>query len=399
MNKIIIIKSVFVAILFSFLCLFPKNLFAKEDSNLKRSEITIDAIYHYYGIKGSSLLRETYPYDELNKVTYLANTEQAQEKNAYSYLWPYSGSLTAVSLLFEVTGKRKYKRLLEKKVLPGLEQYRDNSRTPDAYASYIKTSDSDRFYDDNIWIGIDFTDLYLSTKEKRYLKKALNVWEFVESGTDTILGGGIYWCEQKKGGKNTCSNAPAAVYAFKLFEATKDSSYFYFGLNLYNWTKNHLQDPEDGLYYDNINQAGRVDKAKYAYNSGQMLHASALLYKLTGEKKYLGEAEQIAQSAYHRFFYETKDSCGNPLYLLNKGNIWFSAVMLRGYIELYKQTKSVFYIKAFQQNMDYAWEHMRDDNGLFNTDWSGKEKDSSKWLLTQFAMAEMYIRLSTLEVN
>ncbi|MGE4542456.1 MAG: glycoside hydrolase family 76 protein, partial [Bacteroidales bacterium] len=191
----------------------------------------------------------------------------------------------------------------------------------------------------------------------------------------------------------------AAVYAFKLFEATKDSSYFYQGLGLYNWTKNHLQDPEDGLYYDNINQTGRVDKAKYAYNSGQMLQAAALLYKLTGEKTYLEEAEQIAQSAYHRFFHETKDSQGNELRLLNKGNIWFSAVMFRGYIELYKQTKSAVYIKAFQQNMNYAWEHMRDENGLFNTDWSGKEKDTSKWLLTQFAMVEMYTRLSSLEVN
>jgi len=24
------------------------------------------------------------------------------------------------------------------------------------------------------------------------------IWKFIESGTDDVLGGGIYWCEQKK---------------------------------------------------------------------------------------------------------------------------------------------------------------------------------------------------------
>jgi hypothetical protein len=53
-------------------------------------------------------------------------------------------------------------------------------------------------------------------------------------------------------------------------------------------------------------------------------------------------------------------------------------------------------MKAFQKNLDYAWEHMRDEKGLFNSDWSGKTKDNSKWLLTQFAMVEMYARITEL---
>ena len=48
------------------------------------------------------------------------------------------------------------------------------------------------------------------------------------------MGGGIYWCEQKKESKNTCSNAPGSVLALKLFKATNDSSYFEKGKKLYD---------------------------------------------------------------------------------------------------------------------------------------------------------------------
>ena len=112
--------------------------------------------------------------------------------------------------------KQKYKKLLENKVLPGLEEYFDTRREPFAYSSYISNQPlSDRFYDDNVWLGIDFTDSYRMTKKQAYLEKAELIWEFILSGKDEVLGGGIYWCEQKKRVKNTCSNAPGAVFALK----------------------------------------------------------------------------------------------------------------------------------------------------------------------------------------
>ena len=54
------------------------------------------------------------------------------------------------------------------------------------------------FYDDNLWLGLDFLDLYEQTGNDAYLASARNIWNFIESGCDSILGGGVYWCEQKK---------------------------------------------------------------------------------------------------------------------------------------------------------------------------------------------------------
>lgn len=389
--------SVFIFSLFSLSGLCASISCTEKISYIDKAETILDSIYSHYSVKGHFLLRETYPFNETHKATYLDNEEQMKQKNPYSYLWPFSGSLSAVTALYEVEKNPEYLYFLENTVLPGLEKYYDTRRSPDAYASYIRSAPlSDRFYDDNIWIGLDFTDLYLSTGDRKYLDKAESVWKFIVSGTDDKSGGGIYWCEQNKKTKNTCSNAPGAVYALKLFEATKDSSYFYQGKKLYLWTKKNLQDPVDHLYFDNIDLNGNVDERKFAYNSGQMMQAASLLYKFTGEEAYLKDSQKLGEACYRFFFSDFEDAEGNRFRLLKKWNVWFTGIMFRGFVELYKQDDNRMYIDAFQKNLDYAWNHMREADGLFGNDWSGKEKKKSKWLLTQFAMVEMYARISNL---
>ena len=367
-----------------------------ELSNIAKAQTTLDSVYRHYSVQNTTLLRETFPFNSDYAATYLDNQDQAKP-NPYAFLWPYSGSLSAVSSIMMHKKTKDVESYLSAKVLPGLTHYFDTARSPFAYASYINDAPpSDRFYDDNVWLGIDFTELYLHTSKAEYLEKAKLIWKFIESGTDEKLGGGIYWCEQSKKSKNTCSNAPGAVYALKLFEATKDSSYFNQGKTLYEWTKNTLQDKNDYLYFDNIGLNGRVQKRKYAYNSGQMIQAAALLYKITRKKEYLVDAQNIAQSAHNYFFEDFSAADGNKMKLLKKGDIWFTAIMFRGFVELYHLDKNKTYLQDFEQNLNFAWKNMREQNGLFNSDWSGQTKDKSKWLLTQFAMAEMYARMPEL---
>lgn len=255
--SIVILSSVFL-----FSACETKTANNKEvNRNFERAQMTLDSVYKHYGVQGTNLLRETFPYDEEYIATYLASHDQ-ERPNPYSYLWPYSGTLSGVSAMVEASnGDKKYQEILDNKVLEGLEQYYDDKRAPAAYTSYIMTApESDRFYDDNVWLGIDFTDIYMLTKEQKYLDKAKMIWKFIESGMDDKLGGGIYWCEQKKYSKNTCSNAPGSVYALKLFEATKDSAYFKQGEFLYKWTKETLQDTSDYLYFDNMALNGKIGK-------------------------------------------------------------------------------------------------------------------------------------------
>ena len=83
--------------------------------------------------------------------------------------------------------------------------------------------------------------------------------------------------------------------------------------------------------------------------------------------------------------------------MLKKGDVWFTAVMLRGFIELYQADGNKAYLDSFVRSLDYAWGHAREENGLFNTDFTGENRDKRKWLLTQAAMVEMYARLATIQ--
>lgn len=381
-------------------CMYSrKPVVSANNFFLLRATQTLDSLYTHYAADGTCLLRENYPFHTAEyAVTYFASEVPENTGNQFSYLWPYSGTFSAVAALLEATREPRYKKMLDSRVLPGLQEYYDDSRSPEAYASYINAAPvSDRFYDDNVWLGIDFTDIYRLTKEKKYLEQAQLIWRFVESGMDSRLGGGIYWCEQKKLSKNTCSNAPGSVLALKLFSVTGDSAYFEKGRRLYEWTQHTLQDTTDFLYFDNISVDGKISKAKYAYNSGQMMQSAALLYKLTEKQDYLKDAQRIAQSCHRYFFSDYEPVQGNSFSLLKKGDVWFSAVMLRGFIELYEIDGNKQYLDSFTQSLDYAWEHARDTDGLFNTDFSGEKKDERKWLLTQAAMIEMYARLAAIQ--
>ena len=218
-------------------------------------------------------------------------------------VWGQGGGLSAFVALREAsvdTEQEEYYRSLEDDMFKGIQHFwvTDHGRT--AYSVY-PDSGNDRFYDDNDWLAIDFCDLYALTKNKKYLEKAQTLYNYIYSGWDDVLGGGIYWCEQKKTSKNTCSNAPAAVLCMKLYNLTKDNTYLEQAKKTYDWTKNSLRDPEDFVYWDNVRLDGSVDKAKYTYNSGQMIQAGVLLYQQSGDKAYLKDAQETARGAYQRF--------------------------------------------------------------------------------------------------
>lgn len=371
---------------------------ATEDKSvyLEMAEQTMHSIYTDFAVEGTGLLRENFPFDSGYKAGYLASEEQAVQGNPYSYLWPFSGTLSAVAAIME--SDIAWQDTLENRVLPGLQEYYDGVREPHAYSSYISSApQSDRFYDDNVWLGIDFTDLYRLTGKQEYLDKAEMIWRFIESGTDDVLGGGIYWCEQKKASKNTCSNAPGAVYALKLYLATGNEEYLSEGKALYEWTRNTLKDTTDNLYFDNINLEGKITDWKFAYNSGQMVQAASLLYGITKEESYLNEARLTAEACYGFFFRDYTRSDGSQVRILKKGNVWFSAVMLRGFIELYRIDGNPVYVDAVRNTLDVAWEEGRSQEGFFGDDYTVSEQGAKKWLLTQGAMAEMYARIAALD--
>lgn len=356
----------------------------------------LDSTLKYYGIPEKCLFNENYPKQENEMVTYLVGADTVCEDKV-AYLWPTSGLFSAVNALLKSTQDEKYSQLLKNVILPGLTQYYDTIRPPFCYQSYLSAAGySDRFYDDNIWLGIDCLESYQLTGHPEYLDSSVQIWKFLESGCDSVLGGGIYWCEQQKFSKNTCSNAPASVLALKLYQVTGDKSYLQAGEKLYRWTQEHLQDTVDCLYFDHQKLDGTLSKTKYAYNSGQMLQAASLLYNITRHRQYLIDAQNLAKACSRYFFQEMKVNDGTSFRALKNGNVWFVAVMLRGFEELYRIDQNAQYLNDFKQTLDYLWKHNPNENGLFEDEQfvSTVKKKNYKWLLTQAGLIEMYARLS-----
>ena len=338
------------------------------------------------------LLTETYPVNPDQKITYLADGTQQNGTLKASFLWPYSGMMSGCVALYKATGNKKYKKILEKRILPGMEQYWDNSRLPACYQSYpTKYGQHGRYYDDNIWIALDYCDYYQLTHKPASLEKTVALYQYIYSGWSDEIGGGIFWCEQQKEAKHTCSNAPSTVLGVKLYRLTKNAKYLKKAKETYAWTKKHLCDPTDHLYWDNINLKGKVSKEKYAYNSGQMIQAGVLLYEETGDEQYLHDAQQTAAGT--DAFFRTKADKKDPTVKVHKDMAWFNVILFRGLKALYKIDKNPAYVNAMVENALHAWENYRDENGLLGRDWSGHNKEQYKWLLDNACLIEFFAEI------
>ena len=127
-----------------------------------------------------------------------------------------------------------------------------------------------------------------------------------------------------------------------------------------------------------------------------MLQSAALLFKLTGDKMYLTEARKIAAAAIEQFTEDFKTPEGKSIHIFKNTGNWFNAVLLRGYVELYLVDKNPEFILIFNDNLEYLWNHQRNQNGLFGKDWKGEKEEEYKWLLDQASMVEMYANLDNL---
>lgn len=155
---------------------------------------------------------------------------------------------------------------------------------------------SDRYYDDNVWIVLALADLADLTQDGQWRERAVQTMQFVLSGEDETLDGGLYWRENERRSKNTCSNAPAIAAALRLYQGTSDPAHLATAQRLYAWTNAHLQDT-DGLFFDAIGIDGSVHKKKWSYNSALMIRANTLFYEITHEPSLLAEAQRIARAA------------------------------------------------------------------------------------------------------
>jgi rhamnogalacturonyl hydrolase YesR len=357
-----------------------------------RADLMFDKVWEHYRVPGfPGLFSENYPSGTNVNLDYFQG-DKVKEKPV-SFLWPFSGMFSAANVLVKFPDlKQKYQKYLDT-LNRGVSAYRDTTRSPIGYQAYpVALEKSDRYYDDNALVCIDYAEAYLNTKDTAYVVKAKEVFDFILSGWDNKLGGGVYWLEGHHDQKPACSNGMATLATLKLYQCTNDSVYLNWGKRFYDWMHSKLRNP-DGIYYNDIKMDGNPNKVYYTYNTGSMLEASVMLYHFTKDIKYLKEAELVAENALKFFSNGSKEE-----HLFNIDLPWFVTVLFRGYEALYRVNHNPRYIKAIASDLDNAWEKSSDQYGFLAAKWARDEaaKKKPKWLLDQACIAELYGRISLL---
>lgn len=361
---------------------------------MSRAETIFTSIFSHYWSNKVNLMFGSYPN--------VANPQQepsTPEYNVHAYLWGFGGALSAFNAIVQHTPNTDFRRNYEAKLKSALIQYYTPNRNPAGFACFVNSHDK-RLYDDAIWVGIDLVELYNKTKDSWYLDYAKIIWGFIMSGKDDVLGGGIYWEESPKNSKNTCSNAPAAVLALRLYETTNDEEYLTTGKEIYDWVKLNLQDPKDKLYWDNKKVDGTVETWKFSYNSGQMIQAGVLLYNATKNERYLNDAKIVAEASYNEFFNKNFISAysGERFPIIKDGHLWFNAIMVRGFIELNKVEENGIYMTAIRKSLEHGWKYsINPDTKLIKANLSGTNfgnPNEAGDILYQGAIAEMFAKMA-----
>ena len=280
----------------------------------------------------------------------------------------------------------KYKPLLAA-YGDGLRQYYWDPRpkgSPPGFNAYCSgPGGDDKYYDDNAWMVLGFVEAYDQTRDAKYLQWARETQAFVLSGWDETLGGGLYW-KLKHESKNTCVNAPDAVAALDLSTRGGGRDQLDWGLRLCKWTDATLKD-KDGLYWDNVRLNGTVETHKWTYNTGLMIEADVLLFKLRHDPKALAEAERSADAALAAW--------QDPETGRFQDGSTFSHLLCESLVRLYEADHKIVYLDAVRRHAAYGYRYVHDAaSGGFWSDWhaQGHKPDEAKELLENASDARLF---------
>ena len=241
------------------------------------------------------------------------------------------------------------------KYFKALDGYWDAKvKIPGYEAAPTRGNGNDKYYDDNAWLVITFLEAYETNRNPKYLKRADETLQFVLSGWDAEAGGGIWWHQRHKDGtKNACANGPAAVGCLRLAkyrEGNAAAALVDEARKIVGWMANTLQ-ADDGLFDDRMVVAsGEVKRGKLTYNSALMLRALLGLYRATGKKEYLEQAQRIAKAA--DWFVDGKTG-------VYRDAVRYGHFMVEADLELYRTTKEEYLLKRAKKNVDAYYENWK----------------------------------------
>jgi hypothetical protein len=158
----------------------------------------------------------------------------------------------------------------------------------------------DIYYDDNAHAAQALISAHDASGEKKFLEQAKEIL------ANLIIpaarkDGGVPWHTNNQNARNACSTGPAAVAALRLYAIEHDHNLLVFAERALRWIIATLRDPEDGLIWDSLvfgaDGQPKINKMKWTYNIGFVIHGFTLLYECTRNQNDLDTAISLSQAA------------------------------------------------------------------------------------------------------
>lgn len=253
----------------------------------------------------------------------------------------------------------------------------ESYRIDDGFVGGIGSSE--RYYDDNQWIGLAAMQAYDATGDEKYLRHAERTFRFVRTAQHPE--GGLYWLETDRIARHTCSMGPGGQLAMQLYEATGREDYLEFAKEQAAAMASTVRLP-NGLYGDNRNDDGSLDPTVYSYNQGTPIGLDVQLYRATGEGRYLERAKRTAAASLQHFGEEDRLWKQAPV---------FNAIYFRNLLALHAVSPDPRILAALDGYLDRAWRDARDpDTGLFDRGGIGHYGEHAGTVIDQGALSQLY---------
>jgi hypothetical protein len=272
---------------------------------------TPDALLTKWGVEAIEQIRRDF-YMPASRL-YAEEVTLGEKPKQVAFNWGVGVMLSALNSAAQISPK--YRPWLEEYATEARVYWNDKGPVP-GYDVLPCPKPVDRYYDDNAWMVMVLADTYSITGDRKYLNWASEALEYVMSGEDKARGGGIYWRESDKGGKGTCSNAPTAAACLAIYRHTRNPKHLADAKRIYHWTKKHLQDPADHLFWDAISNEGKVDRTKWSYNTALMIRSAVDLFAITKSAQYMTDLKQMQSASAKKWLSENVKDEGRFAHLL-----------------------------------------------------------------------------------
>jgi len=196
--------------------------------------------------------------------------------------WQSAVALSTVETYAQTTGDTSFDAAIT-------QAYALNSR-----GKFENSSD-----DDTAWWGLAWLQAYDMTRNRSYLSMAETDADYIHQDWDSACGGGVWWQRDPRSYKNAISNELFLELTAWLHNTIPgDTKYLAWAQAEWSWFDNSGMINSGNLINDGLsNDCTNNGQPTWTYNQGVILAGLAQLYKATGNRALLTEAETLATAA------------------------------------------------------------------------------------------------------